>query len=87
MRRKICLQETHDSDLVQDIALLDARRGVTMFNRIAVPCLGIVENMSFHQCKSCGHKEFVFGEEGALRIAKELNMDVLGQVQRLPTII
>lgn len=65
---------------MQDIALLDARRGVTMFNKIAVPNLGIVENMSYHQCKSCGHKEFVFGEDGALRTAKDLNMEVLGQV-------
>lgn len=65
---------------MQDIALLDARRGVTMFQRIAVPILGMVENMSYHQCKSCGHREFVFGEHGALRTAHELGMDVLGQV-------
>ena len=51
-----------------------------MFNRISVPNLGIVENMSYHQCKSCGHKEFVFGEDGALRTAEELDMEVLGQV-------
>lgn len=64
---------------MQDIALLDARRGVTMFNRISVPNLGIVENMSYHECKSCGHKEFVFGENGAIRTAEQLNMEVLGQ--------
>ena len=51
-----------------------------MFQRIAVPILGMVENMSYHQCKSCGHREFVFGEHGALRTAHELGMDVLGQV-------
>ena len=64
----------------QDIALLDARRGVTMFDKISVPSLGIVENMSFHQCKACGHKEFLFGEDGAVRTAKELGLEVLGQV-------
>ena len=71
--------------VLQDIALLDARRGVTMFNRISVPNLGIVENMSYHQCKSCGHKEFVFGENGALQTAEELSMEVLGQACFLPS--
>jgi len=64
----------------QDIALLDARRGVTMFDKISVPSLGIVENMSFHQCKACGHKEFLFGEDGAVRTADELGLEVLGQI-------
>lgn len=71
--KKICMS-------LQDIALLDARRGVTMFNRISVPNLGIVENMSYHVCQSCSHEEYVFGEDGALRLAKELHMEVLGQV-------
>lgn len=51
-----------------------------MFSKIAVPSLGIVENMSHHVCRKCGHKEFVFGENGAVRTAKELGMEVLGQV-------
>jgi len=66
---------------VQDIALLDARRGVTMFDKISVPRLGIVENMSYHQCKACGHKEFLFGENGAVRTAHDLGLEVLGQVK------
>ena len=65
----------------QDIALLDARRGATMFRKISVPNLGIVENMSYHQCRQCGHKEYVFGQDGAVRTAEELGMELLGQVQ------
>ena len=65
---------------MQDIALLDARRGVTMFGKINVPILGMVENMSYYQCKACGHREFVFGEAGASRTAQELGLDLLGQV-------
>lgn len=52
-----------------------------MFNKIAVPSLGIVENMSFYQCRQCGHKDFVFGHNGAVRTAEELGIEVLGQVR------
>ena len=51
-----------------------------MFRKISVPLLGIVENMSHYECPACGHKEHIFGEEGALRTAEAMNMDVLGQV-------
>lgn len=68
----------------QDIALLDARRGVTLFRKLAVPPLGLVENMSFHQCAACGHREYVFGREGALATARELGIDVLGQAGAFP---
>ena len=67
--------------LLQDVALIDARRGANMFRKISVPLLGIVENMSHYQCPACGHKEHIFGEEGALRTAEAMKMDVLGQVR------
>ena len=51
-----------------------------MFRKINVPLLGIVENMSHYECPACGHKEHIFGEEGALRTAAAMKMDVLGQV-------
>ncbi|KAL3135824.1 hypothetical protein ABBQ32_007385 [Trebouxia sp. C0010 RCD-2024] len=64
----------------QDVALIDARRGANMFRKINVPLLGIVENMSHYECPACGYKEHIFGEEGALRTAEAMKMDVLGQV-------
>lgn len=69
--------------LLQDVALIDARRGANMFRKIKVPLLGIVENMSHYQCPACGHKEHIFGHEGALRTAETMKMDVLGQVRLL----
>ena len=58
-----------------------------MFRKINVPLLGIVENMSHYQCPSCGHKEHIFGHEGALRTAKAMDMDVLGQVSIVSALI
>ncbi len=52
-----------------------------MFRKIKVPLLGIVENMSHYQCPACGHREHIFGHEGALRTAETMKMDVLGQVR------
>jgi ATP-binding protein involved in chromosome partitioning len=62
----------------QDIALLDARKGLKMFEKVEVPVLGIVENMSIHICSKCGHEEPIFGEGGAKRLAQETGVDVLG---------
>jgi ATP-binding protein involved in chromosome partitioning len=62
----------------QDIALLDARRGIKMFEKVGVPILGIVENMAMHVCTNCGHVEHIFGEDGGKRMAAEFNMDYLG---------
>jgi ATP-binding protein involved in chromosome partitioning len=62
----------------QDIALLDARKGLKMFEKVEVPVLGIVENMSIHICSQCGHAEHIFGEGGGERMAKEHNVDFLG---------
>ena len=62
----------------QDIALLDARKGIKMFEKVGVPILGIVENMAVHVCEKCGHVEHIFGEEGGKRLAAEYKMDYLG---------
>ncbi|MDM7457026.1 MAG: iron-sulfur cluster carrier protein ApbC [Tepidimonas sp.] len=62
----------------QDIALLDARKGVTMFQKVGVPILGIVENMAVHVCPKCGHVEHIFGAEGGQRMAAELGVPCLG---------
>ncbi len=62
----------------QDIALLDARKGLKMFEKVEVPVLGIVENMSIHVCSECGHAEHIFGEGGGKRMADESDVDYLG---------
>ena len=62
----------------QDIALLDARKGIKMFEKVGVPILGIVENMAVHVCSKCGHAEHIFGEGGGKRMADEYKMDYLG---------
>ncbi|TSE27915.1 iron-sulfur cluster carrier protein ApbC [Tepidimonas aquatica] len=62
----------------QDIALLDARKGITMFQKVNVPILGIVENMAVHVCPQCGHAEHIFGAEGGKRMAAELGVPYLG---------
>ena len=62
----------------QDIALLDAKKGIKMFEKVGVPILGIVENMAVHICTQCGHSEHIFGEDGGKRMAAEYNMDYLG---------
>jgi len=64
----------------QDIALLDARKGLKMFEKVHVPVLGIVENMSIHICSKCGHEEHIFGEGGGLRMAEQYNVDFLGGI-------
>jgi ATP-binding protein involved in chromosome partitioning len=62
----------------QDIALLDARKGLKMFEKVKVPVLGIVENMSIHVCSQCGHEEHIFGEGGGVRMAEQYDVDFLG---------
>lgn len=62
----------------QDIALLDARKGLKMFEKVEVPVLGVVENMSIHICTECGHAEQIFGEGGGSRMATEYGVDFLG---------
>jgi ATP-binding protein involved in chromosome partitioning len=62
----------------QDIALLDARKGFKMFEKVEVPVLGIVENMSIHICSNCGHEEHIFGEGGGARMAEQYGVQFLG---------
>jgi ATP-binding protein involved in chromosome partitioning len=64
----------------QDIALLDARKGFKMFEKVEVPVLGIVENMSIHICSECGHEEHIFGEGGGSRMAEQYGVDFLGSL-------
>ena len=62
----------------QDIALLDARKALKMFEKVDVPILGIVENMAMHVCSACGHVEHIFGEGGGARMAKDYDVEYLG---------
>jgi ATP-binding protein involved in chromosome partitioning len=62
----------------QDIALLDAKKGLKMFEKVGVPILGLVENMALHVCEKCGHVEHIFGEDGGKRMAAEYGVDYLG---------
>ena len=64
----------------QDIALLDARKGLKMFRKVEVPVLGVVENMSLHICSQCGHEESIFGAGGGESLARENDVDLLGQL-------
>jgi ATP-binding protein involved in chromosome partitioning len=62
----------------QDIALLDARRGLKMFEKVEVPVLGIIENMSTHVCSKCGHEEHIFGAGGGKQMAEQYDVELLG---------
>src|SRR5437660_4352497 len=64
----------------QDIALIDARKGLKMFEKVGVPIVGIVENMSIHVCSKCGHAEHIFGEGGAEKMCREYNVPFLGSL-------
>jgi len=64
----------------QDIALIDARKGLKMFEKVGVPILGLVENMSVHICSNCGHEEHIFGEGGAAKMSQDYKVDVVGSL-------
>jgi len=64
----------------QDLALADARRAVTMFRQVGVPCLGLVENMSVYVCPCCGHQEHIFGQHGADSLTADTGAHILGEV-------
>jgi ATP-binding protein involved in chromosome partitioning len=64
----------------QDIALLDARKGLKMFEKVGIPILGIVENMSTHICSNCGHEEHIFGAGGGAAMCKDYNVELLGSL-------
>ncbi|MGB2078787.1 MAG: iron-sulfur cluster carrier protein ApbC [Vibrio sp.] len=64
----------------QDLALADAIKGVAMFDKVEVPVLGVIENMSYHICENCGHHSAIFGEQGTLEMAKAHDLALLGQI-------
>jgi ATP-binding protein involved in chromosome partitioning len=64
----------------QDIALMDAKKGIKMFEKVGVPILGIVENMAVYHCPKCGHTEHIFGQDGGKNMAAEYGMDFLGSL-------
>lgn len=64
----------------QDIALIDAVKGVNMFNKVNIPILGVVENMSYYICPECGHKEEIFGHAGAKETAEKIGVRFLGEI-------
>jgi ATP-binding protein involved in chromosome partitioning len=70
----------------QDIALLDARKGIEMFRKVDVPVLGVIENMAVHICSQCGHHEHIFGEHGGDRIAKDYGVPLLASLPLLLSI-
>ena len=64
----------------QDIALIDARKGLKMFEKVGIPILGVVENMSFHVCVKCGHESHIFGSGGAEKMSRDYGTELLGQL-------
>jgi ATP-binding protein involved in chromosome partitioning len=64
----------------QDIALIDARKGLKMFEKVGIPILGIVENMSYHVCPKCGHQSHIFGSGGAEKMSRDYGTELLGQL-------
>ena len=64
----------------QDIALIDAKKALKMFEKVEVPVLGIIENMAVHICSNCGHAEHIFGEGGAVKMAAQYDVPLLGSL-------
>ncbi len=64
----------------QDIALIDANKGLAMFDKVQVPVLGVVENMSYHVCENCAHQSYIFGQSGGDKIARNAQINLLGQL-------
>ncbi|MFO1227478.1 iron-sulfur cluster carrier protein ApbC [Roseateles sp.] len=64
----------------QDIALIDAKKGLKMFEKVGIPILGVVENMAVHICSNCGHAEHIFGSEGAARMAAQYGLELLASL-------
>jgi ATP-binding protein involved in chromosome partitioning len=62
----------------QEVALIDARKGLRMFEKVNIPVLGVVENMSTHVCSQCGHEEAIFGENGGQKLAEQFKVPFLG---------
>lgn len=64
----------------QDIALIDAKKAKTMFDKVSIPTLGLIENMSHYHCPNCGHQDPIFGQGGGAQLAAEYNIKLLGQL-------
>lgn len=64
----------------QDIALIDAVKGIAMYEKVNIPVLGLVQNMSYYLCPNCNHESHIFGNDGAIREAEKRNIDVLGSI-------
>jgi ATP-binding protein involved in chromosome partitioning len=64
----------------QDLALADVKRGINMFEKVNVPILGIIENMSYFQCPECGHKSYIFGQNGGMKESERSKVDFLGEI-------
>jgi len=71
----------------QDVALIDARKGLAMFRKVSVPVLGIIENMSYYICRHCGEREEIFGHGGGKRTAEMLGVPFLGEVPLDPQVV
>ena len=80
MAQKVPLSGAVIVSTPQDIALLDARKGLNMFRQVSVPVFGIIENMSVHICPRCEYEEYIFGQQGAEKEAKKLDCDFLGAI-------
>jgi ATP-binding protein involved in chromosome partitioning len=70
----------------QDVALLDAQKGLVMFDKVSISVLGIIENMSLHICPNCGHAETIFGERGAKKLSETYGVEILGKLPLLSSI-
>lgn len=86
MAQKVPLSGAIIVSTPQDIALLDARKGLEMFKKVDVPVLGMIENMSVYVCPSCGHEDHIFGHGGARRDAERLGVSFLGEIPLAPVI-
>jgi ATP-binding protein involved in chromosome partitioning len=71
----------------QEVALLDARKGITMFQKVGVPVLGIIENMAYYPCPQCGHEEAVFKRGGGRLLAEKLGVPFLGEIPLDPRVV
>ncbi len=86
MTQKIQLSGAIIVTTPQDVSLIDARKGLAMFQKVNVPILGIVENMSYYLCRKCGHREEIFKHGGGERTARQLQVPFLGEIPLDPKV-
>jgi ATP-binding protein involved in chromosome partitioning len=80
MAQKMPITATIVVTTPQDIALLDVGKSISMFNKLGLPCLGVVENMSIHICENCGHQSNIFGTEGNQKLKETYNLELLAKL-------